>query len=160
MNPPAKGGELRAARILVIALITGIVIFGGIVTTLTATGMNNDPPLQLYGLNVLAILSCVSAVFFVLAWTMYGKRIRKIKESSLTLPDKLNLYRSALILYMALCEAPALLSSVLLYLTGHYGMMLILLVAAACMMAKFPTTARVVEDANLDWNEQQQLSDQ
>ena len=160
MKPPAKGSELRAVRILVIALITGIVMFGGIMTALTATGMNNNPPLQPYAINVLALLSGVSAVMFGVAWSLYGKRIRKLKDSAVTFPDKLNQYRSALILYMALCEAPALLSSILLFLTGHYGMMVVLLVAAACMMAKFPTTARVAEDANLDWNEQQQLTDQ
>jgi hypothetical protein len=73
------------------------------------------------------------------------------------LPDKLNQYRSALIIYIALCEGPALFGIILFFVTGNYLMFIITGITIASMLAKMPSRKRVVDDLTLDWKQQQEL---
>jgi hypothetical protein len=100
----------------------------------------------------------LSLVCFMLARKGYNKGTGIAKDSLISLPDKLNQYRATLILYMALCEGPALFGIILFYLTGNYFMFIITAMMIAAMLAKAPARQRVVDDLGLDWQQQEQLN--
>jgi len=60
-------------------------------------------------------------------------------------------------LYQALCEAAALLSVVVFFLTGIFTLLIITAILLTLMLSKVPITKKVVNELALDWKEQQEL---
>lgn len=158
-NIPGTPKEvIRATKILVTALVTGVIFFAIIILFLS---MKMEAPLKQEGrligryfflFSVLAAVVCLAAAFY-----FYKKRITVVKSSSLLLKDKLNHYRAALILFLAWCEGAALLSVIIFFLTGLYETLLITVVLVMAMLSKMPGTKKLADELNLNWNEQSEL---
>jgi hypothetical protein len=155
--PGTPKEALRALRILFGALLAGVIMFSVIVLALN---FMTEPvsPFQGFENIILGGAIALSLVCFMLARKGYNKGTGIAKDSLISLPDKLNQYRATLILYMALCEGPALFGIILFYLTGNYFMFIITAMMIAAMLAKAPARQRVVDDLGLDWQQQEQLN--
>jgi hypothetical protein len=99
----------------------------------------------------------IALLCLMVARSRYHKGIVTAKNSLISLPDKLNQYRSSLIIFMALCEGPALFGIILFFVTGNYMMLIITGITIAAMLAKMPSRKRVAGDLALDWKQQQEL---
>jgi hypothetical protein len=151
--------NLRAARILCVALMSGITLFAAIISILCLTnGPVMDKTEQRYNDIILYIAAGLALACLIGARAMYTKKIAGIKNSQVSLIDKLNQYRSALIVYMAPCEGAALLSMALLFLTGNLLLLIITAMLLLAMSSKFPFTKKVIDELNLDWKEQADLN--
>jgi len=73
------------------------------------------------------------------------------------LQEKLNQYRSALILFMAICEGASLFSITAFFVTGDYILLVVPAVMVWVMSTKLPSVQKIVQLLRLDWNEQQVL---
>lgn len=158
-NPPSDPKQgLKAIQILFIALVTGLVIFHIIVIAwLLISGPTIKQADPVFDKGALAFAFIVAAIALYAAFNQYKKRILEIKNSDNSLDDKLNQYRSILILYLALCEGPGLLAVILLFLTGNYLLLIASTAMILGMFAKAPLLKRIVNDLGLDWNQQQEL---
>lgn len=150
---------LRGMRIFTIALLVGM----GIFASLAFLFVNFQGPAFSEEKTVIedifigaAILMAVVCQFF--AHTLFRKKLTETKNSNLSLLDKLNQYRASLILYLALCEAPGLFSVILFFLTGKYIFLIITALMGLFMFYKFPTTSKIINDLELDWKDQQELT--
>ncbi|MBI5856247.1 MAG: hypothetical protein HZB42_01250 [Sphingobacteriales bacterium] len=149
---------VRSFKILVAALMIGLSCFALIILLIIQVSGPAMPPgpdnindiflLAAAGIAVLCLLS---------AFTGYTKRLKKIRNSVISLDDKLNQYREALILYMALCEVPGILSVIIFFLTGDYKALIITGIMLAAMFAKFPQKQKIINELTLGWKEQQEL---
>ena len=147
---------LRAIRILFGAIIAGAVIFSVIVLALNKMEKTISPVKEFENIILVAGIA-IALVCLIIARNGYDKSMATAKNSLISLTDKLNQYRSALILYIALCEGPALFGIILFFITGYYLMFIITAVMIAAMLVKTPTTKRVIDDLGLGWQQRQEL---
>lgn len=160
MNTPPTAtspkAQLRANRVLFIALIAGLLFMSVI---LIAMSLLDGPPPPDKDLETifLGVGIAISLPALFVARRLYSSRIAVAKDSLNSLTDKLNQYRAALIIYMALCEGPALFSIIVFFITGNYYMFIITAIMLAAMLTKAPTKQRVVEELGLGSQEEQEL---
>lgn len=148
---------LRAIRIFFGAIITGAVIFAVIVVVMIKLQGPLMPEVEEYEHIFLYTVAIVAAICWIAAVNMYNKGIVAAKDSLILLPGKLNLYRTALIKYIALCEGPALFGIIIFFMTANYTALAITGVMIVAMLSKTPTRKRVADDLALDWKQQQEL---
>lgn len=160
-NMPATPKEyLRTLGILHKALIIGAGLFALIAfITVQANGGGLLGPEEIKKTGIVFLAAAVLLAGFCLfkALTGYNRSIAKIRNEEGSLMKKLNQYHSALILYLALCEGPALFSIIIFFLTGNYMAFIITVIMLAAMMIKAPVQRRVAEELGLNWNEQQKF---
>lgn len=158
-TPNTPKENIRAMRILCIALITGVVIFLLIMSALVAF---NGPAfdavsIQKYEQYILGGIALVTVVIYGVAITGYNKKINILKQSGDTLDDRLNVYRGILIKYMAATEMPALLSIITYFLTGLqllFGIPVLMLLA---MVWKAPFGQKWVTEIGADWQDEEKM---
>lgn len=141
-----------------VALMAGVLVFALIITGLTQV---MAPPLEekeLPDKNIfLYAVGALTVVCMMMAFTLFNKKLRAINQSRDSVSEKFSHYQSALIVYMALCEGPALFSIIVLFLTGQFVVLAITVVLLAAMFSKLPFKNKVVTALQLDWKEQQEL---
>src|SRR6185295_13199176 len=133
--------NLKAIRILCVALIAGIFIF----TILSIIVNQFTGPFieKTYGATNIFLwsLAIISSICIPIAVQKYPKNIAVLKNID-SLNEKLNQYRAAIVIYMALCEGPALFSVIIFLLTGNFISFGFIVIMAGMMLTKFPTTKR------------------
>jgi hypothetical protein len=150
--------SIMALRIISFAMIVGLVVFSGLsilVNQFSGPFLKGDilNQRQLF----LGVALGLGLAGITAARILFNKALTKIKDSGKILEDKLNQYRQALILYMALCEMPGIISIIIFFLTGHHLLFIIVGMMIVTMMEKMPTVNRITNDLGLDWQEEQQI---
>ena len=150
--------ELRGIRILVAALITGVFMFLFVAVLVNQiNGALLENRIEKFHRFIYPVMNLIALLALAIGHKIYQKRIRDIQESPATLQEKIGNYRSALVLYMAICEGMAILSVILFLLTGIY---LLLIVAGGMLFvmgARLYSIKGVATELALNWDEQQQL---
>src|SRR6185436_14486961 len=103
MQTPTPKQALRAISIFFYTMIAGLLMFAAIVFTLNLLWLPALTDKSFEQLFLVAALF-IAVISTMMATRLYKKRIAEIQLQSLTLMDKLELYRASLILYVALCE--------------------------------------------------------
>jgi uncharacterized membrane protein len=154
---PSAKNDLRGLRIFYLATIIGVTVF--LIVSLVVNGFIqiDHPKLQGFenGLLAFAAVLCLAAFFY--SRTAYNKDLTDAKGYIIPLTAKLNLYRTALIKYVALCEGPAIFGIVCFMITSNYLFLLISGIMIVVLLTKAPTLKRVTDDLELDSREQQEL---
>lgn len=114
-----------------------------------------DDPSQEFIL--ISIAGVVSVACTLGARSYYARTLGMGAGPLFSLSDKLNQYRAALIIYMVLCEGPALFSVIILLLTGKFIILIITALLVLMMCLKAPTRSRITRELKLDWREQQEI---
>lgn len=157
-NPTPKD-QLRAMRIFCIALVTGVVLFAIIVTALLQSF--KEPLIKAAELPdrnlFLYVAAGVGLLGLAVAFKIYNRKLPLIQNSGQKLTDKMSAYQRLLIIFMALCEGPAILSVMILFLTSRYEVLGITAVLVAAMVSKLPTRSKLVTLLQADMNEAQQF---
>ncbi len=148
---------LRGLMILTAAMATGVFLF--MVVAVVMNQINGPPGLQWkeYQVQLSWIVAVVCIICFLMARWNFSKGIQAAKNSINPLNEKLNRYRTSLIQYLAVCEAPALLSIVIFILTGYFVFLVFAAVMLGFMLAVVPLRRRVVTALELNWEEQKEL---
>src|SRR5258706_16392832 len=103
--------NFKATWILCFTLIAGATVFALLALLVNLLkGASIPAPGNELKLILPAVAAVIALICAVKAASAYRNGRAAIKNSIVPLNDKLNQYRSAMILYMALCEAPALFS--------------------------------------------------
>jgi hypothetical protein len=158
VKPNVPKESLRANRILVLSLMTGIVFFTIIVVVVNMGGvppLRNDAPMRSvfnYAVFGIAFFSLLSA------FSIYNKKMTFIQNNSLSLTQRLDQYRAALITYMALCEGAAIFAIIVFFLTGNLIVLIVVPIVLIVMFRKIPFQKNVIRDLNLDWKDQEDLT--
>ncbi|MEI9810206.1 MAG: hypothetical protein WDO16_21345 [Bacteroidota bacterium] len=148
---------LRGIRIFFGAIIAGALLFAVIVVIVNKVQGHLMPEIKEYEYAFLYAAAGIAVVCLIIAYNAYNKEMAVAKNSLIPLTGKLNLYRTALIKYVALCEGPALFGIIVLFMTANYAALIITGIMIAAMLAKAPTRRRVTDDLALDWKQQQEL---
>lgn len=163
MNNTSEGSgsisqDLKGLRILTAALSIGVVIF-----TLVSVGINqfNGPFLQEEIKKVssflLPLMTGLALLALLMARYLYQQRIRDIREGNDNLKGKMDKYRAAVTLYLAICEGMALFSVVLFLLSGDFLLLVITGAMLLLMLGRLFAIRGVANELNLSWQEQEEL---
>ena len=150
--------DLKGLRILTTALSVGVIIF-----TLVSVGINqfNGPFLQEEIKKVssflLPLMTGLALLALLMARYLYQQRIRDIREGNNNLKGKIDKYRAAVTLYLAICEGMALFNVVLFLLTGDYLLLIITGAMLLLMLGRLFAIRGVANELNLSWQEQEEL---
>ena len=157
-STPTKAKDaLRAISIFFYAMIGGLLIFSIIVFTLNyllGHGLLDQSMIRIFFIADLII----AAMSIFMAPRLYKKRITDALSPGLTLMDKLNIYRSALILYLALCEGPGLFAVIVYFLTGYKLLLIVIAVVLLAMLQKRPEKSKIFNELQLSSQEQLELN--
>jgi hypothetical protein len=105
-------------RIFFYAMLYGLVLMGLLIIIMV---ISNGPAASTLksAENILLIIAATTGLIcFMVAKKNYSNLTELAKDSLISLPEKLNQYRNALIRYLALCEMPALLAIISFFLAG------------------------------------------
>jgi hypothetical protein len=106
----------------------------------------------------LAVVLFIAVISLTVAARMYAKRITAAHATGLSLMDKLNIYRAALILYLALCEGAGLFAVIVYFLTGNMLLLIVVAVVLLAMLLKRPEKSKIFNELQLSSEEQMELN--
>lgn len=150
--------NLRMMKILVAALIIGIVLFSVMAYVINQLNGRILDELDTFIDTILISAAVILAVVCLsLAIVIYTKQVKALKNLSLPLNERLNNYRAILIKFMALCEGPALFTIIVFFLTGDFRVFVVTTILTATMFLKMPTKQRIIDVLQLNWSDQQEL---
>jgi hypothetical protein len=150
--------NFRATWILCLALVAGASVFAIIIVVMNqVTGPVMPADGQEYNMIFVGVAAVAALLCLLRAVPGYKKGITAIKDSTAQLNDKLNQYRAVMILYMALCEGPALFSIIVFFLTGEYIVLGITGVMLIAMLMRMPQKKKIANELALNYQEQQEL---
>jgi divalent metal cation (Fe/Co/Zn/Cd) transporter len=147
---------LKRIEILFIAILSGLIIISGI-----AVGVNymqgkltDDKEVEdlLFVIATLMTIAC-----YATAGRLYKRKLQTPLEQTLTLPEKLDYFQNALIIYLALCDFAGVSGAIGFFITGNYWFLLISAAMLSAIIAKAPSKKRIVHDLRLDRHEQGEL---
>lgn len=150
--------NVRSLQVVFAALTGGVVLLSLTGTLVLAI---NGPLWQVddwgHANLLLAAAGIISVVGVWGARSYYARTMEMGAQTFYLLSDKLNQYRAAMIIYMALCEGPALFSVVIFLLTGNFIALVFIAISVTGMCLKMPTRKRIIKELSLDWRDQQEI---
>jgi hypothetical protein len=147
--------DLKAIRILFFALLIGQVLFALIVTVMIETGILGSGDHELTPFLVVAII-VIAAGAIPASFFLFRKRLAVINPEE-ELGKKIELYRAALILRMALCEVPVLFAIIVYFLTHDRSFLWMTIILIANFLYIYPSNEKIVNQLQLDSSEQSAL---
>ena len=155
--PTTAKETLRAIRLFFYALITGLSLFAIIAFALNfllEPSITDNPETDTFLIAVIVIAAgCMLA-----AHRVYGKRINEIQNSAMTLTGKLETYRAALIVFMALSEGAGIFAVIVYYLTANQWLVIVIGVVLLTMLLKRPEKSKIFNELQLSSEEQAELN--
>ena len=148
--------DLRATSILFASMVIGLIVFVGIsigVNVMIGPFKHDGQFAKIF----LIVTIFLSTVCLISAHINYNRRVYNMQQSTAVLQERLNQYRSALIIYLALTEGPAIFSIMGFLLTGDFRFLAITVILLVNMFIKRPSKSRFIEELQLDTKEQQGL---
>lgn len=158
-TPQTPKESLRAIRVFCIGIIAGLIVFSAVMVVVngisgTAAEAGKGSGTRSVFLAICGILT-LACLFFAIKH--YNKKISEIRSSGNTLLARLNVYRNALIRYMALCDFPAMFAIISYFTTGDPVLLLLVAVMLAAMIWKAPFGKKWITELNADWKEQEEI---
>jgi divalent metal cation (Fe/Co/Zn/Cd) transporter len=142
--------------VLFTAILSGLLIFSVI-----AVGVNyvqgkltDDKEVE----NLLLVIAALMTVAcYATAGRLYKRKLQTPLEQTLTVPEKLDYFQNALIIYLAVCDLAGISGAIGFLLTGNYLFLIITGCMIIAMITKIPSKKRIIHDLRLDWHEQKEL---
>lgn len=150
-----SGGYFKSIKIVHIALVVGIVFFTLVSILLQIKGFGTvGQEID----NVLLIVVPIFALIGIFASTLVFKnKLNGIRKKS-SLKEKMEEYRSALIIKFALIEGPSFFVVVSYLLTGNYIYLGILVILIIVFLIYTPNKTKFINDLELTKNDSELIN--
>ncbi|TDO05029.1 hypothetical protein [Sunxiuqinia elliptica] len=149
-NTPTIRQELKSLRTIYGALIVGVVLFALIAIALTLKGgvKQEDPGFA----QILLIVATLTALVNIpMGLSLFKRRTATISDEPLK--NKIEIYRSAMIIRTAILEGNGFFFIVCYILTGATVFLIELLAIIVLMIYFFPTSSRLSKEMQHDLRE-------
>jgi hypothetical protein len=152
---------LKSLQILHKALLAGVILFS-FVTIFLINKTGFAPKVNESFKTIGFVLVPLAAVIGLISSTfIFKKQVDKILlNTSMKLVNKLELYRAASIARWAFLEAPMLLATIFLFLTGSYYFIAVSFIILIFYIMYTPSVAQISNHLQLSSNEQMILEDE
>jgi hypothetical protein len=147
--------DIKAIRVLYLALLAGQLLFAILVAVLVETGVLSNGVQSVTSIFQVAVL-VIAATTVPASFFLFRKRLSDISSEE-PLDKKLEKYRAALILRMALCEMPALFAIIAYFLTHNRSFLWMTILLIINFLFIYPTNSRIIDQLQLGSSEQSSL---
>ena len=147
--------DLKAIRILYLAMLAGQVIFAAIVTTFVETGVLSNGIHSVTLIFQVAIL-VIAAGAIPASFILFRKRLAEISPEE-DLAKKIEKYRAALILRMALCQFPNMFAIIAYFVTANRSFLWMIILLIGNFLLIYPTRDKIIQQLQLNSREQSSL---
>jgi hypothetical protein len=124
--------------ILFTAIVSGLIIF-----SIVAFGVNFTQGKLMDDKEVedmlLVIASLMTVACYASASRLYKRKLQTPLEQTLPVPEKLEYYQNALIIYLALCDVAGISGAIGFLLSGNYLFLVIAVFMIIAMISKAPS---------------------
>ena len=151
-----SGVYLQSLLLIHLAMLMGIVIFIGVAVYSRLSSGTPVIPLSA-AMPMLFVVMAVSLVCLPLSFVIPRRLTAQAAEKP-TFAGKLRAFQIACILRVALLEAPALIATAALFITGVYGFLAVPLIALVLMAMNIPTVTKIVEALHLEGDDVRNLN--
>jgi hypothetical protein len=141
MNEQNKGNALLTLRILYFGMLTGTLLFGGIIYFISQG--DETAPLEEFRRNIFVITLFVAAIVLSVSSFMWTRDIRNIQEKNGSLQEKFNSYRAASIRRYAFTEFAALLSIIFYWLTKEPKLYIAIAILIVHFFTLYPSSSKI-----------------
>jgi len=148
MDTAKYNEQFRAINILFMGLVGGILMFMGVSAIVILTKGPLQPEAGLKR-TLFIIVGVLVTICVLAAFSSYNKKIAQIDSAAGSAEQRIEMYRAALIAFLALCELPALFAVISFLLTGDYLFLLSGSLMLAVMFSKRPHKDRIAEIVKL-----------
>lgn len=148
---------LQSIRIVFYAIVAGLFMFILVMFGLGRAGLPAFGGRSL-GDALLIVILFAGAIIISFAEKSYKKRIAAAQATGLTLTDKLNRYRGALIFFLAICEGLGLFASIIYFLTHDERFLAVAGIILLGLLLKRPQKSRIFKELQLSSMEQLELN--
>ncbi|MBK7028752.1 MAG: hypothetical protein IPH45_05910 [Bacteroidales bacterium] len=137
--------SVKTLQILYIALISGIVFFiaASFFVVKTSGAIIDDSQQQ----NTMQIIAVLSTLTIPIGLFLFKKKL--LETNNKHIHEKMEIYRSAMILRAALMEGSAFFCIVSYMITGNIRMIILTALILAIMIFIFPTRPRIAGDLGI-----------
>jgi hypothetical protein len=149
-----KAGTLKTLQVIYKALLMGQVLFMGIVIFMQTKGALNASRVDEDTSRILQVMAV--AIGFGCLWGgihFYRKRIAVIKDSDVSIAEKLKQYQAASIIKWGLTEGPSLFCIVGYFLTGNWSFLALAGIIIFVFAGYNPQKALVMRELGLGEDE-------
>ena len=155
--PTTAKETLRPIRVFFYTMIIGMLLFSIVVVALNFL---QEPPIadKAEADIFLVVVVAFAAGGIIVAQKTCNKRIHEIQTSGMKLIDKLNAYKSALVLYMTICEGGGIFAVIVYYLTVNKWLPVVIGAVLLCMLLKRPEKSKIFNELQLSSEEQAELN--
>jgi hypothetical protein len=150
-----KPNDLKAIRVLYFALLAGQLLFTLIVTILVETGILSNGFRSVTLFFQVAVL-VIAAATIPAAFFLFRRRLSGISPEE-GLDKKMEKYRAALILRMALCEMPVLFAIIAYFVTNNRSFLWMTILLIINFLFIYPSRNRIIDQLQLSSSEQSLL---
>ncbi|HEX2629192.1 MAG TPA: hypothetical protein VHM26_09275 [Chitinophagaceae bacterium] len=152
-------GYIKSMQILATALIVGLLVFTAIIIFLNFTMGEKYSETPVKGMNdiFLGMSAALLVITGLAALQIYRKGVQQARNLTGSIHDKLDIYRSTLIKYLALSESAGLLSVISLFLTADLRLLAVTAISLLLMLRGYVTKKKLVNELQLSWQEEQDL---
>ena len=140
---------IRVLKILHLALMAGQLLFIVIMFSSVYFQRINTFPLANISGEILIAMIFIAALAYLLANSLFNKKLAIIRESNLDVPQKLENYRSANVIRWALIEAPVILCCIFFFVTGNYYILLIAVIMIFLFYSTRTGTEKTINDLQI-----------
>lgn len=141
--------EFKSIQIIFMALLAGMLMFAGVTTFVLVEETFYQVDFNDFFTILVLALGFVSIILSGFFYKLITSRI----EESHSLPEKVNKYKTAKIVSLAIAEMPILFSIVSFMFTGNTFFQLVFFVLLAFFITKVPGKVKFIEDAKISREE-------
>ncbi len=140
---------LKSLKVLHFALLVGQLLFAAIVAFLLFVKGAKSTGLSDYPNEILIASIAVGVILFFASNAVFRKRIEPLRESAMSVDEKLERYRAASIVRWAMLEFPTLLSIILLFLSGNNQLLIVVVLMILLFISVRPQVQKISEQLNI-----------
>jgi hypothetical protein len=160
MQPPQislPGEVLKSIQILFYSMVLGVALFAIVINVIHFI---IPAPLQnkSFESDLFIGICLFDVICLTIARNLFIKKIAVASRPGMILVQKLKSYKTALIIYLVICEVPALITLVIFFLTGNKRFLVLAVIIWLGMLLKYPKKIKIINELQLNSTEQMGLN--
>ncbi len=151
----SKPSYLKSLQIIFRAMFLGQLMFAAIMLFLVMSGKLNSPNAEL-GNILLTVAVAISVGAVAAAYVLFRNRVEIAKQQN-NLTAKLDGYRAAYVIQLALSEGPTLLAIIFYFVSGNRALWIVIVLLLINFLNLSPSKSKISQQLELNGEEESML---
>jgi hypothetical protein len=154
-NMEPRTNDLKAIRILYFAMLIGQLLFAITIIILVESGFVTGNNISIIPIGQVAVI-VITIVSIPASFFLFRKRLSEIEPEE-ELGKKLEKYRAALIIRLALCQMPTMFAVIVYFITNNRSFLWMIIILISNFLFIYPSNNKIINSLQLNSSEQSSL---